>query len=105
MKRERHRAGSVIIRQGDSGDKFYVVRQGRLEVSRVREGNKVDTLVTLSPGAFFGELALLRDEPRAATVTAVEDVELLTLSKDIFLQVRQNLGSFEDQLRKATFGR
>ena len=105
MKREKHAPGAVIIRQGDLGDKFYVVRNGRLEVSRVREGNKTDTLVTLEPGAFFGELALLRDEPRAATVTATEPVELLTLSKEIFLQVRQNLGTFEEQLRKATFGR
>jgi CRP-like cAMP-binding protein len=60
--------------------------------------------VQLGPGAFFGELALLRDEPRAATVVASEPVELLTLSKEIFLQVRQNLGTFEEQLRKATFG-
>ncbi len=103
MKREKHAPGSVIIRQGDIGDKFYVVRNGRAEVSRVRDGNKTDTLVTLGPGAFFGELALLRDEPRAATVTAVEPVEVLTLSKDIFLQVRQNIGTFEEQLRKATF--
>ena len=105
MKREKHAPGATIIRQGDIGDKFYVVRNGRAEVSRVTAGNKTDTLVTLGPGAFFGELALLRDEPRAATVTALEPVEVLTLSKEIFMQVRKNIGTFEEQLRKATFGR
>src|SRR6478609_6447654 len=103
MKREKHAPGTTIIRQGDIGDKFYVVRKGALEVSRAKDG-RTDTLVQLGPGAFFGELALLRDEPRAATVIASEPVELLTLSKEIFLQVRQNLGTFEEQLRKATFG-
>ncbi|MEY2878688.1 MAG: Cyclic nucleotide-binding domain, partial [Verrucomicrobiota bacterium] len=63
------------------------------------------TLVRLGPGAFFGELALLRNEPRAATVTAVEPVEVLTLTKELFLQIRANLGTFEEQLVKATFGR
>ena len=104
MKREKHPAGATIIRQGDLGDKFYVVRNGAVEVSKTKDGRS-DTMVNLGPGAFFGELALLRDEPRAATVIATEPVELLTLSKEIFLQVRQNLGTFEEQLRKATFGR
>jgi len=104
MKREKHAAGATIIRQGDLGDKFYVVRNGSVEVSKTKDGRS-DTMVNLGPGAFFGELALLRDEPRAATVIATEPVELLTLSKEIFLQVRQNLGTFEEQLRKATFGR
>ena len=104
MKREKHPAGATIIRQGDLGDKFYVVRNGSVEVSKTKDGRS-DTMVNLGPGAFFGELALLRDEPRAATVIATEPVELLTLSKEIFLQVRQNLGTFEEQLRKATFGR
>jgi putative ABC transport system ATP-binding protein len=104
MKREKVAAGAAIIKQGDLGDKFYVVRNGHVEVSKSANGRS-ETLVQLGQGAFFGELALLRDEPRAATVTAVEPVELLTLSKDIFMDVRKNLGSFEEQLLKATFGR
>ncbi|HVS51215.1 MAG TPA: ATP-binding cassette domain-containing protein [Opitutaceae bacterium] len=104
MKREKHAPGSVIIRQGDLGDKFYLVRNGSVEVSKITDG-RTDTLITLKQGSFFGELALLRDEPRAATVTAAEPAELLTLSKEIFLEVRKNLGTFEEQLRKANFGR
>lgn len=104
MKREVHEPGATIIRQGDLGDKFYLIRNGTVEVSRHTDGRS-DTLVRLSQGAFFGELALLRDERRAATVTAIDRVEVLTLSKEIFLEVRKNLGTFEEQLRKATFGR
>ncbi|WP_158277593.1 ATP-binding cassette domain-containing protein [Opitutus sp. ER46] len=104
MKRETHPAGKTIIRQGDPGDKFYIVRRGRVEVSK-QIGDRSESLVHLGAGAFFGELALLRDEPRAATVASTEPVELLTLSKSEFLDVRRNLGSFEEQLRKANFGR
>jgi putative ABC transport system ATP-binding protein len=103
MKREKHAYGTPIIKQGDLGDKFYVVRNGRVEISKLKDGHS-DTMVHLGPGAFFGELALLRNEPRAATVTATEPVEVLTLSKEVFLEVRKNLGTFEEQLRKATFG-
>jgi len=104
MKKEVHPAGTAIIRQGDVGDKFYIVRRGHVEVAKTVDG-KDTTLVNLGVGAFFGELALLNDEPRAATVIATEEVELLTLSQKIFQEVRQNIGSFEEQLRNASFGR
>ncbi len=104
MQREKFAPGAAIIRQGEVGDKFYIVRSGQVEVSRIKDGRS-DTLVTLGAGSFFGELALMRDEPRAATVTAAEPTEVLTLTKDIFLQVTKNIGSFEEQLRKASFVR
>ena len=103
MKIEAFAAGADIIRQGDAGDKFYIVRSGRVEVSKMTDGRS-ETAVTLGPGAAFGELALLHDAPRAATVTAAEPVEVLSLTKPIFDKVRSDLGSFEDQLLKASFG-
>jgi MFS family permease len=74
-------AGSVVIRQGDVGDAFYVVDTGTLAVDV--DGVRRDTV--LGHGSGFGEIALLQGVPRTATITALEDVSLLRLERDDFL--------------------
>jgi MFS family permease len=76
----RLQPGEVVFRQGDSGDRYYLVGEGEVEV-RV-DG---DVAATLGPGEGFGEIALLRDVPRTATVTAKTDVTLHALERDEFL--------------------
>jgi hypothetical protein len=73
-------AGRVIIGQGDEGDLFYIVSDGQVDVSV--DGRSV---ATLGGGGFFGEIALLRDVPRTASIVAVTDVHLLGLSREAFL--------------------
>jgi CRP-like cAMP-binding protein len=74
-------AGAVVIREGDAGDRYYVVAQGTLAVTVGAEAKR-----ELGPGSSFGEIALLRDVPRTATVTALTDCRLLALERDVFLQ-------------------
>jgi hypothetical protein len=73
-------AGEEIVRQGDVGDRFYIIDRGRVEVTA--DGRSV---AELGPGAYFGEIALLRDVPRTATVRTLDETRLLTLERDQFL--------------------
>ena len=73
-------SGEVVFREGDLGDLFYLVENGRCEVTI--DGEKV---ADAWPGEAFGEIALLRDVPRTATVTAAEDTTLLALDRDEFI--------------------
>jgi MFS family permease len=72
--------GREIVRQGDSGDRFFLVVDGALDVEV--DGRHVDTL---GPGDSFGEIALLRDVPRTATVKTRTPVRLYALDRDAFL--------------------
>ena len=73
-------AGETVFRQGDHGDRFYIVEDGRCEIWI--DGEKV---ADAWPGESFGEIALLRDIPRTATVKAVDDTKLLALERDEFI--------------------
>jgi len=75
-------AGQVLFRQGDPGDRYYVIEQGTVDV--VGDGRLV---AKLGPGEGFGEIALLRRVPRTAQVRAATDLQLHVLTSDRFLPV------------------
>lgn len=78
------KAGQVIIRQGDSGDYYYIIKSGRATVTRKSDAGKVGLLSELGEGEAFGEEALLSDAPRNATVIMKTDGVLMRLAKQDF---------------------
>lgn len=73
--------GETITRQGEQGDTFYIIKTGKVLVSARDEEGRATLLRDMGAGEFFGEISLLTGEPRSATVTAVEDTELLVVEK------------------------
>jgi len=76
----RVEAGREVFREGELGDRFYIVADGEVEI--VQDGQVVNLT---GPGGFFGEISLLRDVPRTATVRAKTEVELRALERDEFI--------------------
>ena len=80
LEARRIDAGDTVFAQGNAGDEFYLVDSGRVTVAVAGE-----TVAELGPGESFGEIALLRDVPRTATVTALTEVSLYALEREHFL--------------------
>lgn len=84
-------AGEAIIRQGEVGDSFYIIRAGRCRVAGYTSiDDDTVELATLGPGDSFGEEALIRGTPRNATIEALSDGYVARLNKDDFVELIQN---------------
>jgi CRP-like cAMP-binding protein len=92
----RASAGKTLMREGDPGDKFFVVLDGKVKVTR--NGRKV---AELGPGKGFGELALLLNAPRSATVTAAEESELVSFDRKTFGKLVDDSPAFARRLMGA----
>ena len=84
LRTEHYAPGQVIIRQGDEGDTFYIVKWGHVEISQRDDRGVYQVVNQLDRGDFFGELTLLHDAPRNATCRATVPTELLCLSRSDF---------------------
>jgi len=106
MKVERYGPQKIIMTQGESGSKFYLILKGSVGVWIMKDsrassfpGNRV---VTLSDGKYFGEKALLADTPRNASVIADDEVTCLWLGRGDFLSMFGNLHEFEKDKKHST---
>ncbi len=95
--------GAVVFRHHDVGDKFYVIARGRVRVSATSDDGAEHTLAVLQDGDNFGEVALLQDSPRNATVTSEAATVFLTLRRASFLRLLQRqpgiLATLQQQLK------
>lgn len=104
MWAEQYLAGVVVIRQGDLGDKLYLVRHGEVEVL-VDDGSGPKRVAMLQPGDCFGELSLMTGAPRNATVRTTKSTLLYALDKEDFDAVLNTSETFQVELQKALFER
>jgi len=98
MTKRQFIAGDVVIRQGESGEEFFLISDGTVEV--MREGHDV---AQLGAGDFFGEGSLITGEPRNATVVANDNLETYVLGKAEFRAAIEASRSFRDQLYRVFF--
>ena len=81
---ERHPQGRLVIQQGDPGDRFYILVRGTVEVFKAQPGGSEQRVAILQDGDFFGEIALLKDKPRVASVRTLTECVFLSLQRDQF---------------------
>ena len=88
MEEKNFKAGDYVIKQGDEGDNLYVVESGKLKCEKLFKGNDMPTfLKNFEPGDSFGELALLYNAPRAATIISATDSLLWSLDRQTFTHI------------------
>src|SRR5512147_476897 len=77
--------GEFIVRQGEVGDRMFIIQSGKVRVSRMTDNREIQ-LAELKEGDFFGEMAIIDREVRSATVSAMGEVRLLSIDKKTFLR-------------------
>jgi putative ABC transport system ATP-binding protein len=104
VKREAFDSNEVIIRQGEIGEKFYIIESGIVDVITEKEAAPSQR-VTLTAGDFFGEVALLTGAPRNATIIARGPVTVFTLTKQHFEHALRRSKTLEERLREVLYRR
>jgi ATP-binding cassette subfamily B protein len=97
---ERHGAGRAVCVEGEPGDAFYIVARGRLEVVQAREPGEA-RLGVLEVGDFFGEIALITNRPRTATVRALTPTTLLSLRRQALIDLCERDETLRETLAAA----
>jgi|YNPMSStandDraft_2_1061718.scaffolds.fasta_scaffold00029_50 CRP-like cAMP-binding protein len=81
--------GEIIFGEFEPGDSFYVIQEGKVRVTKIIE-NKEKTLDVFGPGDIFGEMAIIENQPRSATVESITDVKVLEFNKENFKSLLQS---------------
>ena len=81
---ESHEAGNVVFREGEMGDKLYLILDGKVRISRTLPGMGEEALAVLGAGEAFGEMSLIDDTPRSADAIVHERARLLVITREAF---------------------
>jgi CRP-like cAMP-binding protein len=93
----RFGAGEAIVREGDMSGRFYIITSGQVEVVRQVDGNE-QQIRRLGPGDHFGEIGLIGNQRRTATVRTVTDTSVLSLARQDFAALVEHLPALQDAL-------
>jgi len=97
LQEEKFKAGEIICEQGQPGHQFYIIKEGSATCYMTdARGNRMER-ANLGPGSYFGEIALLEDKPRQASIVAKEAIKVLSLDRKTFKRV---MGPLEDILKR-----
>lgn len=110
-KPRKYAKDEAVFHADEAGDVFCLIQSGSVKVTMISPEGKEIILTMLGPGDFFGEMALLDDQPRSATVVATEPLEVLTIFRNDFLQIlaenfsiaRKILAELSRRLRAASY--
>jgi NADH dehydrogenase len=101
---EHYEPGQCVFEQGDVGDRLYIILKGRCAVVR-DEGGAERELADLGPGEFFGEMALLSQGPRTATIRCTEPMDVLSVPKTEIGVLMGHLPPLRDSLEQLALQR
>ncbi len=100
-RRRTYKRGEVIFHLGDPGDSLFILESGRVKVYTYAESGDETILSIIGPGECFGELALIDEQPRSATIQAMERVEALTIGRQAFRSVIREYPQAAEYLLRA----
>ena len=96
VSRQHYEDNEVVFRQGDKGDRLYIVVNGKIQIVNERPGQPTSLIAELGPGQCFGEMALISDNPRNATARTAGAVDVLTVDRDAFHALFAHLPPLRD---------
>lgn len=98
LQPHKFKSGEYVVKQGEEGDKFYMIEEGELVAMKVmKPGENPIEVFKYSEGGYFGELALLKNIPRQASILCKSDVKLVSLDRESF---KRMIGPLEDILKR-----
>ncbi len=100
ISQQHFEPGEIIFRQEDTGNQVYVIVHGEVEVVQERPGTGDAVIARLGPGEFFGEMALIQNAPRTATVRALTGLDALVMQRSAFLSLFTHLPALRQAFQR-----